>query len=208
MTGIEVVLSVLGGIVLLSIAVVVTFVLVVRAVVRRVRRERVASGAALRARARVSRGPQREVLALRVRLDEALRSGAAAIELVASPRSELPRLFGRIRDEGAVLDLQLRLLESERDPAVLARERAAARERVDQVEQLVRHVRSAVASGLSGTTDDSLAALRSEVDREVAAVRAGIDELQALNRRDGARTATAGRPQTTTSTVRDEGNRP
>ncbi|ANJ25978.1 hypothetical protein [Agromyces aureus] len=206
MTGIEVVLSVLGGIVLLSICTVVVFVMVVRSVVRRIRRDRAVSGATLRARAKMSRGPQRSVLALRVRLDEALRSGGAAVELVpGASRSELPRLFGRIAEEGRVLDLQLRLMESEHDGGVLAQELPAARQRVDQVEQLVRHVRSAVASGLSGTTDDSLAALRSEVDREVAALRAGIDELQALNRLDG-RTG-AGTPPSA-STVRNKGNRP
>ncbi|KQM82472.1 hypothetical protein [Agromyces sp. Leaf222] len=207
MTGIEVVLGVLGGIVLFSLAVMVTFVLIVRAAVRRVRRNRAVSGAALRARAKVSRGAQRPVLALRVRLDEALRSGGAAVELVAGgggSRGELPRLFGRIADEGGVLDLQLRLMESEHDTAVLAEELPAARHRVDQVEQLVRHVRSAVASGLSGTTDDTLAVLRSDVDREVAALHAGIEELQALNRRDGRFAA----PSPQASTVRDEGNRP
>ncbi|MBM7831755.1 hypothetical protein JOE59_002460 [Agromyces cerinus] len=210
MTGIEAILIGLGTIVLLSIAVMVTFVLVVRALVRRIRRSRVGA-TALRARARVSHGPQRTVLALRVRLDDALRSGAAAVDLAGESggsggaRGELPRLFRRISDEGGVLDLQLRLMESETSTAVLAEEIPAARRRVDQVEALVRRVRDAVASDLSGTTDDALSMLGSDVDREVAALQAGIEELQALNRRDGRVAVT--RPPTT-STVRDEGNRP
>lgn len=212
-TGIEAILIGLGAIVLLSIGVMVTVVLVVRALVRRVRRSRTFGATTLRARARVSHGPQRTVLALRVRLDDALRSGRAAVELTGGTsgsrpqgfRGELPRLFRRISDEGGVLDLQLRLMESETSAVVLADELPAARLRVEQVEALVRRVRDAVASGLSGATDDALSALGSDVDREVAALQSGIEELQALNRRDGR--VDASRPPTT-SIIRDEGNRP
>ncbi|QEO13896.1 hypothetical protein FLP10_05255 [Agromyces intestinalis] len=189
MTGIEVVLTALGVIVLLGIASFVTVVLLMRTLYRRIRHSAKVEGTALRTRARVSRGPQRTVLALRVRLDDTLRSGTAAIALISrpdtpGPRGELPRLFGRIREEGRVLDLQLRLMESETDASQLASELPTARRRVDQVERLVRLVRSAVASGLSGATDDTLAALDSDVAREVAALHVGIEELQALNRRD------------------------
>ncbi|UOE44073.1 hypothetical protein [Agromyces larvae] len=202
-TGIEVVLTALGVIVLLGIASIVTVVLLLRALFRRIRRSARVERTALRARARVSRGPQRSVLALRVRLDDTLRSGASAIALTVrpetpGPRGELPRLFDRIRDEGRVLDLQLRLMESETDASRLASELPTARRRVEQVERLVRHVRSAVASGLSGATDDTLAALDSDVEREVAALHVGIDELRVLNRRD-----TASRP-----TATDKGYRP
>ncbi|WP_157373046.1 hypothetical protein [Agromyces sp. Root81] len=208
MTGIEAILIGLGAIVLLSIGIMVTFVLIVRALVRRVRSSRAVGSTALRARARMSHGPQRMVLALRVRLDDALHSGSAAIALAVDSggsRGELPRLFRRISEEGGVLDLQLRLMESETNSGVLADEIPAARRRVEQVEVLVRRVRDAVASGLSGTTDDALSALGSDVDREVAALQSGIEELQALNRRDGRVGVT---PPPTTSTVRDEGNRP
>ncbi|GAA1523891.1 hypothetical protein BJ978_000434 [Agromyces terreus] len=201
-TGIEAILIGLGVIVLFSFCVMTAFVLFVRSLVRRARRNRALSGATLRTRARVARGPQRTVLALRVRLDETLRSGGAAVELLAdASRSELPRLFRRIRDEASVLDLQLRLMESETDAAALADELPAARNRVEQVEGLVKQVRSAVASGLSGSTDDALSALGSEVEREVAALHAGIEQLQALNRRDG-----RAEPRPTTTSVRNEGN--
>jgi hypothetical protein len=212
-TGIEFVLIMLGALVLLSAGAVVAFVLIIRAVVRRVRRSRAVGGAALRARARVARGPQRTVLALRVRLDDVMRSGRAAIQIAADgsghgtgPRGELPRLFQRIGDEASVLDLQLRLMESETDPGALADELPAARGRVEQVEVLVRRVRQAVAAGLAGTSDDALSALGGEVDREVAALHAGVEELQRLNRRDG-RAGVTGRPPAA-SAIRDEGNRP
>lgn len=210
MTGIEIVLMALGVIVLLSAGVVVAFVLVLRAMVRRVRRSRAVGGAALRARARLARGPQRTVLSLRVRLDDSMRSGRAAVEIAATgaaaPRGELPRLLRRIGDHASVLDLQLRLMESETDASLLSDELPAARGRVEQVEALVRRVRQAVAAGLAGTSDDALSALGADVDREVEALRVGVEELRRLNRRDG-RAEPAGMPPTAAS-VRTERNRP
>lgn len=216
-TGIEIVLAVLGVIVLLSVGMVVTVVLVLRAVFRRIRRSRAVGGAALRARARVARGPQRTVLGLRVRLDDSLRSGRAAVQIAVDSTGagragsvgssgELPRLFRRIDDEASALDLQLRLMESETDAGALADELPAARGRVEQVELLVRRVRTAVAARLAGSSDDALTAIGDDVDREVAALRAGVEELQRLNRRDGR--AATGLRSPAASTVRDEGNRP
>jgi hypothetical protein len=186
---------------LIFVAVVVTsVVLILRALYRRLRRNRGLAGTALRTRANFSRGPQRKVLFLRVRLAETLDSGKAAVDLSAGGQAaagELPRLFRRIQEESVALDLQLRLLESETDSAVLADELPAAAHRVDQVAALVRRLRSAVAAGLAGSTDDTLTELHSDVDREVAALHAGVLELQRLNSRDQhvdpIRQSTAGR---------------
>ena len=82
------------------------------------------------------------------------------------------------------MDLQLQLMESEADAAVLAADLPVATTRVEQVVALVRRLRAAVASGLSGLTDDTLTTLSTEMDREVAALHAGVEELRALNRRD------------------------
>ena len=164
-----------------------TVAFIARALYRRLRRNRALAGTVLRTRAGFSRGLQRKVLFLRVRLAETLDSGQAAVDLAVSsdgPRGELPRLFRRIREESVALDLQLRLLESETDSAVLAEELPTAGQRVDQVAGLVRRLRSAVASGLAGTTDDTLNTLHSDVDREVAALHAGVQELHRLNQRD------------------------
>lgn len=173
---------------LIFVAAAITAVaLVARTLYRRLRRNRALAGKALRTRANFSRGPQRKVLFLRVRLAETLDSGQAAVDLAVSGeglRGELPRLFRRIREESVALDLQLRLLESETDSAVLAEELPAAGHRVEQVVRLVRRLRSAVASGLAGSTDDTLTTLHADVDREVAALHAGVQELQRLNRRD------------------------
>jgi hypothetical protein len=59
------------------------------------------------------------------------------------------------------------------------------RGRVEQVEGLVRRLRSAVSSGLGAPSDDALDALCADVDREVAAIHAGIHELHTLNSFDG-----------------------
>jgi hypothetical protein len=45
-------------------------------------------------------------------------------------------------------------------------------------------LRSAVASGLAGSSDDTLTTLHADVDREVAALHAGVQELHRLNQRD------------------------
>jgi hypothetical protein len=184
---VEILIGILVAFLIFVAVTVTTVVLIARALYRRVRRNRALSGKALRARAGFSRGPQRKVLFLRVRLAETLDSGRAAVDLAArseGPRGELPRLFRRIHEEGVALDLQLRLLESETDAAVLANEVPAASHRVDQVGALVRRLRSAVASGLAGSTDDTLTTLNADVDREVAALHAGVQELHRLNQRD------------------------
>ena len=176
------------GLAAIMAASIATVVLLLRAVYKRIRRSRTLGGVVLRTRAGLSRGPQRKVLELRVQLNETLDSGQAAVDIASRsgwPRGELPRLFRRIRDVGVTLDSQLRLMESETESAVLTEEIPMARQRVDEVIGLVRRLRSAVASGIADPTDDTLAALRADVDREVAALRAGMQELHALYERDG-----------------------
>lgn len=173
---------------IIMLAGILTFWVIARALYKRVRRSRVLTGAMLRTRARLSRGPQHEILKLRLRLEEALDSGQAAVDLAlrsAGPSGELPRLFRRIEEEGGTLDAQLRLMASETDSAVLAEGIPVAGRRVDQVAGLVRRLRSAVAAGLGDLTDDTLTTLRSDVDHEVAALSAGVRELRTLNGYDG-----------------------
>jgi len=157
--------------------------LTVRTVVKRVRRNRALGGAALRTRAQLSWGPQREVRSLQVQLHDAMDSGAAAIELLdrgAGPRGELQRLFRRIQGESVALDAQLRLLSTERDASVLAEETPLVGQRIDQITGMVRRLRAAVAAGISGYSDNNLTMLKMDVDREIAALDAGVQELNAL----------------------------
>ena len=86
----------------------------------------------------------------------------------------------------------------ETDAEVLAEEVPAAGRRVEQVAQLVHRLRTAVAAGLTGLTDDTLTGLRSDMELEVAALHAGVEELHALNRLDV--------HQPISSTVRDKEN--
>jgi hypothetical protein len=76
-------------------------------------------------------------------------------------------------------------MESENDPVALADEMLMAGRRVDEIAGVVRQLRSVVATGLGGLTDDTLTTLRSDVDREVAALHAGVQELHELNGNDG-----------------------
>jgi hypothetical protein len=207
--GVEILIWVFFTLLAMGIVSIATVVFILRALVKRIRRNRNVAGSILRARARFSWGPQRRVFALRVRLGEALDSGQAAVDLAArgdGPRGELPRLFRRIQEEAVAVDLQLRLMESETDPAVLAAELPAAGHRVEQVVGLVGRLRSAVASRLAGAADDTLTSLHSDLDREVAALHAGVQELQRLNG-SGERFEPTLPSSTATSIVRDKGTR-
>ncbi|WP_130177174.1 hypothetical protein [Cryobacterium sp. SO1] len=175
------VLLALAALMLVSTAVVVV---TARVVYTRVRRSRVVGASLLRARATLTFGRQHEVLRLRVRLSDTLASGREALNLAdrtGRPRGDLHRLFERIRGEAAAVDAQLILLSSERDARALADALPTAGVRVEQIHTLVRRLRTAVSTGLIGATDDALTGLTADVDREVAALDAGVRELHALN---------------------------
>ena len=179
--------GIMGAFALIVLMSIVTVVLIARALYKRVRRSRTLNAAVLRTRATLSWGTQRDVLQLRIRLNDTLDSGQAAIELAAlteGPRGELPRLFRRIQAAATTLDAELRFLESETDSAALAEWLPVLQRRVDQVAAIVRRLRSAVASGLNGLSDETLAVLRADVDREVDALRAGMQELHSLSSND------------------------
>ncbi|WP_133160238.1 hypothetical protein [Cryobacterium zongtaii] len=166
----------------------VTVIVIARVLYRRLRRSRALNGAVLRVRTRVSVGPNHEILRLRLRLRESLASGQAAVDLAVQsggPHGELQRLVGRLRNEGTRVESQLLLLATERDPVVLRETLPVASRRVDQITGLVGRVRSVVAAGLGVRTDDTLTTLGADVDREIAAVDAGVAELHALTLLDG-----------------------
>jgi hypothetical protein len=184
---VDIILGVLFALLIIMAISLATVFFVVRAIARRVRRSRAIGGAVLRARAGVSSGSRGKVLRLRVRLHDTLDSGRAAVEVAGrgqAPRGDVDGLFRRIRQEGEALDLQLRLMESETDAAVLAGQLPAAGRRVDQVADLIRRLRTAVASGLSDVSDDALSTLHTDVEHEVIALHAGVQELRTLNQRD------------------------
>ena len=178
------ILVVLGLVVLGSM---LTVAVLARVLYKRIRRSRAVNTAVLQARTLLSYGPRREVLKLRLRLNDTLESGQVAVNLAVngeSTRGELPRLFRRIQAEGVTLEAQLRLLATEADPVLLAEGIPVARRRVELVAGLVRRLRSFVAGSLGEISDDALARLRSDVEREVTALNAGLQELHTLNRND------------------------
>ncbi|QYF75034.1 hypothetical protein [Cryobacterium sp. PAMC25264] len=178
------VLAALGTIVLVST---LTVVLIGRTVYTRMRRSRAVNRGLLRTRATLSVGPQHEILAQRVRLRDSLYSGHAAVDIAgrsAGPHGDLKRLFRRIESEAQTVDAHLLLLSSETEPEVLRGALPLAVHRVDQVTGLVRTVRAAVAAGLGGFSDDALLTLQLEVDREIAALDAGMAQLHTLNHPD------------------------
>jgi hypothetical protein len=166
---------------------IVAVAMIARRLYKRFRRSRTVNGVVLRVRTSLSGGPRREVLRLRLRLHETLAGGQVAVDLAAQSQAthgELPRLFDRIHSEGVTLESQLRLMATETDPALLAEEIPVARRRVESVAGLVRQLRSVVADGLGEISDDALVRLRFDVEREVAALNAGLQELHTLNRND------------------------
>ncbi|WP_173923460.1 hypothetical protein [Agromyces sp. Marseille-P2726] len=183
----DVILGVLLALLIIMAVSLATVFFVARAIARRVRRSRAIGGAVLRTRAGLSSGARGKVLRLRVRLHDSLDSGRAAVEVAGrgqAPRGDVDRLFRRIRHEGEALDLQLRLMESETDAAVLAEQLPAAGRRVDQVADLIHRLRAAVASGLGDVSDDALTTLHTDVEHEVVALHAGVQHLRTLNQRD------------------------
>jgi len=168
---------------------VVSVVVITRLLYRRVRRSRALNDAVLRARTGLTIGPQHDVMRLRLRLRQTLVSGQEAVALAGrsqGPHGDLQRLFRRVLEESSAVQAQLILLSSERDPVVLAEALPQAGRRVDQISGLVKRIRGVVAAGLGARTDDSLTALQDDVDREIAAVDAGVAALHDLNMSDSA----------------------
>jgi hypothetical protein len=128
-------------------------------------------------------GPRRQVAWLRRELAAATGATADAVALVREAGGavgELPHLARRLRRVAGTLDAELRLLAGEPEPAELARVLPAARARVDEVTQVARTIRRASSAALGAGTAAEVAPLQAEVEREVAALDAGIHRLLAL----------------------------
>jgi hypothetical protein len=128
-------------------------------------------------------GPRREVAWLRRELAAATRASTEAVALVRKAGGlvgELPRLARRLGRVAGTLDAELRLLAGEPDPAELARVLPAARARVADATRVASTIRRASSAALAAEAATGIAPLQAEVEREVAALDAGIDRLLAL----------------------------
>jgi hypothetical protein len=128
-------------------------------------------------------GPRRELAWLRRELAAATRATAEAVAVARSAGGvvgDLPQLARRLGRAAGRLDAELRLLAGEPEPAELARVLPAARARVTEVTGVARTIRRASSAALGAGTAAELAPLQAEVEREVAALDAGIHRLLAL----------------------------
>lgn len=126
---------------------------------------------------------QRELAHLRLQLVKAVRSAkgaVAALSAAGGPRGELPALVQRLERTSALLEAQLTMMQSEIDEAALAEFLPPARARVGELLGVVRHVRQAALLVMGGEMEDDLHRLTADVDREVEALRSGVDALRAL----------------------------
>jgi hypothetical protein len=128
-------------------------------------------------------GPRRELAWLRRELAAADHATAEAVALAATAGGtvgDLPHLVRRLGRAAGTLDAELRLLAGEPEPAELARVLPAARARVAEVTRVARTIRRASSAALGAGTTAEIAPLQAEVEREVAALDAGIHRLLAL----------------------------
>jgi hypothetical protein len=125
-------------------------------------------------------GPRREVAFLRRELAAAITSTPQAVAMVkasAGVVGDLPSLTRRLERVATTLDAELRLLAGEPDQRETARLLPAARERVDDVTRAARSIRRAASAGLGAQSTADVRALTADVEREVAAVAAGVQHL-------------------------------
>jgi hypothetical protein len=128
-------------------------------------------------------GPRRQVARLRRELCAAAHATGEAVAVVRSAGGtvgDLPQLVRRLDRVAGTLDAELRLLAGEPDQAELARLLPAASARVADVTRVARGIRRAASAGLGAATAVELRPLQVEVEREVAALDAGVDRLLAL----------------------------
>ncbi|MDQ2783629.1 MAG: hypothetical protein M3Y58_01355 [Chloroflexota bacterium] len=155
-----------------------------RAAYRRIRRDPRVSRTALLWQEKTSPpGPRRSLMQLRVRLADAVTSARAAVSIIqahGSVQGELASLVRRIDRVAAPLDAQLRLLQTEPDLRLLYELLQPARARVEEIEAIVHHIRAAAYATLGGDMAGTVAQITADVEREVAALQAGMSTLHAL----------------------------
>ncbi len=181
---VTVIMALLGMMALLFGVIPAILFLVARSAYRRIRRDPRVSRTALLIQEKTSpSGPRRSLAHLRVRLGDAVtsaRTAVAVIQMHGSVQGELASLVRRIDRVAVPLDAQLRLMQSEPDMRFLYEMLQPARARVEEIEAIVRHIRSAAYATLGGDMEGTVAQITADVTREVAALQAGMSTLHAL----------------------------
>ncbi len=161
-------------VVLLMVLMVGTAVTAVVVGIRRIRRSPTLTTGALAIRAAARQGSSREIARMRLRVRQAMSSterSLAAARAAHEPVGELPAIVASLRHAGKALDRQLRLAQSDPDPAV---QHTIATALAPQVEQLVRtasDVRQAAAQTSATMSAADLDPLAADLTTEAAVLK-------------------------------------
>ncbi len=181
---VTIIVALLGMGMLLFVLVPLVLFLLARSAYRQIRRDPRVNRTALRIQEKTSPpGPRRSLMQLRVRLGDATTSARAAVAVIqthGSVQGELASLVRRIDRVAAPLDAQLRLMQSEPDMRLLYELLQSARARIEEIEGIVRQIRTAAYATLGGDMEGVVAQITADVAREVAALQAGMSTLQML----------------------------
>jgi len=181
---VTVIISLLGLMAIIFVLIPTVMFLLARSAYRRIRRDPRVSRTTLRIQEKTSPpGPRRSLMQLRVRLNDTVTSARVAVGVIqthGSVQGELASLVRRIDRVAVPLDAQLRLMQSEPDMRLLYEMLQPARARVEEIEGIVRHIRSAAYATLGGDMEGTVAQITADAAREVAALQAGMSTLHAL----------------------------
>lgn len=177
-------LGFLGFVLVMTAAFVIALLLLTRAVVRRVRRDRRVGKAALLIQMHGAASmPQRALAECRLRLYEAVTGATAAVTLLhahGGPRGQLAQLARRFEQSAGAFDAQLRLMQSEPHDGIIHGMIGPATARVAEFEAMARQIRHTAFALLGGDLDLTVADLAKDVEREMRALQAGVEALHAL----------------------------
>jgi hypothetical protein len=178
------IIALLGMAVILFVLIPTVLFLLARSAYRRIRRDPRVNRTTLLFQEKTSPpGPRRTLMHLRVRLGDAVTSARAAVAVIeahGSVQGDLASLVRRIDRVAAPLDAQLRLMQTETDMRLLYELLQPAHARVEEIEGIVRHIRTAAYATLGGDMEGAVAQITADVAREVAALQAGMSTLHAL----------------------------
>lgn len=136
-------------------------------------------------------GPRREVLRLRLRLQRGLLRARRAIAASATEgraAGDLAGLLERAERAAAVIDRDLRIGPPD-DRAALRDWAQRARARVAAFEDVTDRLAGSASVTLAGEADATLGDLRTDADRELLSLTAGVEALEGI---DGRRLAVSG----------------
>lgn len=132
-------------------------------------------------------GPRREILKLRLRLQRALYRARRAVARSAKegrPVGDLAGLLERAERAAAVIDEDLQILGPDDDRRTIRERLGVARSRIEEFEQVTSRLAETASLAVGGEVDGTLSDLRTDADRELVALRAGVESLDRIGSGD------------------------